>query len=202
MKSVFCFLIGYFLGSFSPAAHVSRKRDVDLRENGTGNLGASNTLLVIGKKDGIIVMVLDILKAFLAARLAKLLFPRLAVAPLLAGGGAMVGHAFPFHLRFKGGKSLAAFAGMVLAYDPAMFLSMLILCSGITLAVNYSYAMPLSGGILFPVLVALRSRNLQLTLVALAAGMFLINRNWNNIARARSGEEPPIRDIIAKKLLH
>ena len=76
MYNIFSVLMGYFMGCLSPAAFLGRKHNKDLRKEGTGNLGATNTLIVLGAKSGILVMVFDICKAFVASRIAKRLFPR------------------------------------------------------------------------------------------------------------------------------
>lgn len=121
LETVISLVIGYLLGTLSPAALFAKLKKVNLRKRGTGNLGATNTTMVLGKQYGALVMILDIGKAFLACKLAELLFPELAVAGLLAGAAAVVGHIYPFYMKFKGGKGLAAFGGMILAYNPWMF---------------------------------------------------------------------------------
>ena len=196
MKSFLCLVMGYVLGSWNPAARIARKKQVDLRARGTGNLGASNATLVLGKKYGALVMVLDIFKAYFASRLAKWVFPKMVISGLLAGFGSVVGHVYPFHMKFKGGKGLAAFGGMVLAYSPAMFLALLTLTFVMMLIVDHSYIMPISAGILFPVIAGAGSRDLGVFLVALAAGMLVVVKHWSNIGKAKRGEEQGMRDTF------
>ena len=200
MKILLCLLLGYVLGCIHPAYLVSRKKEVDLRTVGTKNLGASNTTLVFGKKAGAFVMLIDIAKGYLASRLGQLLFPKLAVAGLLAGLGSILGHVFPRWLGYKGGKGLAAFAGTVLAYDRGLFLILLVTGMGIVLLVNYSFALPISTGILFPLLVGFRSRELFVTLVAAAIGTVILCTHWSNIGRALRGDEAPFRQILREKI--
>lgn len=201
MNILFCLLLGYCLGCIHPAYLISKKKELDLRTVGTKNLGASNTLLIFGRKAGALVMFLDIGKAYLASRLAQLLFPRLAVAGLLAGFGAILGHVYPKWLGYKGGKGLAAFAGTVLAYDRVLFLILLVTGLGIMLLVNYSFMLPISTGILFPVLVGFGSRDLFLTLLAAAIGGVILFTHWSNIGRALRGDEAPIRQILRETVL-
>ena len=85
MKYAVCMALGYLLGTISPAAFFSKIKRIDLREHGSGNMGGTNTFLVIGKRHGVFVMLFDIAKAFAASRLAKRLVPELAQAGLLAG---------------------------------------------------------------------------------------------------------------------
>lgn len=193
----FCsLLVGYLLGSLSPSALLAKVKKVNLKAEGTKNLGASNTMLVMGKVYGALVMVFDIAKGYAASKIAKVLFPGLALASLLAGLGAVIGHVFPFYLKFKGGKGLAAFGGMVMAYNPWYFVALL--CFGLILMViaNCSYVMPMSAATLFPILVLLHSGNLSFTLLALAASVLIVIKHWSNIEKGRSGKDLHIRNFI------
>lgn len=202
MKNILCLLMGYLLGSVNPAAMISKVKKDDLRKKGTGNLGASNTMLVFGKKLGVLVMIFDIAKAWCASKLAQMLFPQLRMIGLTAGFGAVLGHVFPFYMGFRGGKGLAAFAGMVLAYDSRMFFALLIFGVILMIIVNYSAVVPISAGILFPVLTLLRSCDLGAFLVALAAGVLIIVKHSGNLVKGRKGEDIDIRDFIKKEILH
>lgn len=102
MEIGICIIMGYLIGTLSPAALFAKLKNANLRENGTGNLGATNALLVMGRVYGVLVMVLDILKAFIAFRLAAKLFPAIKVAGMIAGLAAIIGHIFPFYMNFKG----------------------------------------------------------------------------------------------------
>lgn len=104
MNILICILIGYLLGSINPAALISRMKKTNLRDKGTGNLGATNTMLVLGKKYGAFVMAFDISKAFCAVKAAQMLFPALSISGLISGGAAVAGHVWPFYMKFKGGK--------------------------------------------------------------------------------------------------
>ena len=200
MEIAFSLIIGYLLGSLNPAALLSKLKNINFREQGTRNLGASNTLLILGKKYGALVMLFDIIKAVIAANLAKWLFPKLALASLLAGCAAVVGHIFPFYLGFRGGKGLAAFGGLVLAYDPAMFLFLLVLGIVLMLIVNYSFILPMSAAFLFPFLALYKSQQVEVFLLTLAASVLVIIKHWSNIGKARRGEEMKIREFIKEKL--
>lgn len=193
-------LFGYLFGCFNPASLIARCKKVDLRTEGTGNLGGSNTMLVIGRAWGILVMLLDILKAFFAYKLAKWLFPRSTYAALTAGLSAVVGHVFPFNLRFKGGKGLASFGGLVLAYDPWMFLGLALFGLLLMILTNASVVMPLSAGTLFPVLVGIRSHDAIQILLCATACILIIVKHWSNIAKARSGNDLKMRSFFKNGL--
>lgn len=201
LEILICLVIGYLLGSLSPSALLSRVKKVNFREKGTGNLGASNTMIILGKGYGAFVMLFDILKAYFASKLAKLLFPQLALAGLIAGFAAVVGHVFPFYLRFQGGKGLAAFGGMVLAYKPWLFLGLLTFGLILMAIVNYSYVMPMSAAVLFALYVALTSGDVWATLLAIAASLLVIVKHWSNIGKAKRGEETGVREVVRSKPL-
>lgn len=200
IKFFFCILIGYLLGSLSPAALFSRIKKQNLRKQGTGNLGASNTMLVLGKGYGALVMVFDIAKAYAASKVAQRLFPDVAYGGLIGGFSAELGHIFPFYLKFKGGKGLAAFGGLVLAYDPCLFWCLLILGCILMVIVNYSAVMPMSAGILFPILAGLRSMDLAVFLITLAAGTVIIIKHASNVTKGRQGRDIQIREFIKNDL--
>lgn len=197
MEIIICLLIGYLLGCLSPAAVLGKRKNVDLRETGTHNLGASNAVLVLGKSYGFVVMVVDIVKAYLSAKIARLLFPKLVIAGMVAGLGAIIGHMFPFYLNFRGGKGLAAYGGMVLAFEPGMFLFFIV--TGLVLMVicNVTVVLPIYAALLFPVLVWFRTGNAAMVMVAAVASVILILRHRGNVRRARAGEDLDVRAYIA-----
>lgn len=199
MEIVVSILIGYLLGTLSPSALLSKIKHINLRKHGTGNLGATNTMLTLGKGYGALVMLVDIGKSFLACRLASLLFPQFSAAGLIAGAAAVVGHIYPFYMRFRGGKGLAAFGGMILAYSPGMFLALLFAGIVLMLIVNYSIVLPMLAATVFPVLVAFHSRNWLFVLICAATSILLIAKHWSIIGRVRRGEDIKVRDFIRKK---
>ncbi|MGN0978833.1 MAG: glycerol-3-phosphate acyltransferase [Candidatus Avoscillospira sp.] len=199
LRVLFCLLNGYLLGSLSPAALLARVKDVNLRTEGTGNLGATNTTLVLGKQYGVLVMVFDVGKAYLACKVASFLLPEWEMAILLAGAAAVVGHAFPFYMKFRGGKGVAAFGGMILAFDPWFFLILLINAVILMLIVNYGVVGPMSASALFPVMVGVRSRSILEALVCAVTGLLIMLKHWNVFERMRDGSETKVRDFIRGK---
>ena len=117
MQYVIAILIGYLLGSSNMAYWISKYKKVDIRSNGTGNLGASNATVLLGWGAGVIVAVHDIGKAFLSVLLAKALFYGVENVGVAAGVACVLGHIYPFYLNFKGGKGLASLIGVVAALD-------------------------------------------------------------------------------------
>ena len=118
---VICLLIGYLFGNIQTSYFIGKANGIDIREKGSGNAGTTNTLRVLGKKAGLIVMLADIFKSIFAVTLVYFIFrvqyPNLIyLLKLYAGLGAILGHNYPFYLKFKGGKGIAAMGGMILAF--------------------------------------------------------------------------------------
>ena len=125
MVRIYCLLIGYVLGLFQTAYIYGKVHGIDIRQHGSGNAGTTNTLRVLGRKAGLIVFVGDVLKCVLAIVVTGLVFDKshpdmVYLLKIYAAAGAILGHNFPFYLKFKGGKGIAATAGMVLAFHPYM----------------------------------------------------------------------------------
>lgn len=201
MEIVLSGLIGYVLGSLSPSALFARLKNKDLRKEGTGNLGATNTMLVMGKKFGVLVMIFDILKAFVAVKLAKILFPRYAFAGVIAGGCAVVGHIYPFYLRFKGGKGLASFGGFILGVDPKIFGCLLVIALASALVANCTVAIPISAAVLFPVFYWFGYGDVAGLCIVLAVCLLLILNHIPNVFRILRGDDIKVREYLKEHLL-
>lgn len=121
MVRIYCLLIGYVFGMFQTAYIYGRAHGIDIRKHGSGNAGTTNALRVLGKKAGLIVFAGDTLKCVLAIVLTAILFDKshpdmIYLLKIYAAAGAILGHNFPFYLKFRGGKGIAATAGMILAF--------------------------------------------------------------------------------------
>ena len=204
MKALLSLILGYFIGNFNTAAVVGRVKKVDLKQEGTKNLGATNTTMVLGWKSGAVVMALDILKSFLSGKLAQLLFPQLRIAGMLACIGAMLGHCFPVLLHFKGGKGLAAFGGLVIFYKPMFVPIMLFSALGLMFVLDCGVAFPLFVGAIFPVLVLLFHGTAAEVITAAAAGLLLCALHIGNVKKDMAHDETmhvrePFRKLICRK---
>ena len=118
MERIVCILIGYVFGLFQTSFFYGKMKGIDIREHGSGNAGTTNTIRVLGTKAGLLVLAGDILKCILAILLCGALFDashpqEVYLLKLYAAAGAILGHNFPFYLQFKGGKGIAASAGMI-----------------------------------------------------------------------------------------
>lgn len=123
MERLICLVIGYIFGLFQTAYIYGRAHGIDIRQHGSGNAGTTNTLRVLGTKAGLIVFAGDVIKCILAVVVVRILFggsqaDMIYLLMLYAGTGAILGHNFPFYLNFKGGKGIAATAGLILSIHP------------------------------------------------------------------------------------
>lgn len=124
MERIICIAIGYVFGLFQTAFIYGKLHGIDIREHGSGNAGTTNTLRVLGTKAGLIVLAGDIIKCILAIVICGFLFgdshpEEVYLLKLYAAAGAILGHNFPFYLKFRGGKGIAATAGLILSFHPA-----------------------------------------------------------------------------------
>ena len=116
-------VIGYAFGLFQTGYLYGKSKGIDIRSEGSGNAGTTNSLRVLGVKAGLITFFGDLFKAILAVALVHFLFREkypqaVKVLELYAGFGAVLGHNFPFYLKFQGGKGIACTSGMILAVCP------------------------------------------------------------------------------------
>ena len=191
-------VIGYLLGCLSPAALIGKIKKINLKQVGTKNLGATNVSLSVGAFFGVAVMLIDIAKSFSAYKLCAWVFPNTAAAGLLSAFFAVLGHIFPFYLKFNGGKGLAPFGGMVLAHSPENFIILLILCLALMFAVNYSFIFPFTAGLLFPVFSGLEGDILVLAICVFAGGV-LIYKHFGNFLKAIKGDDSTIISYFTSK---
>ena len=132
--------IGYVIGLFQTGYLYGKSHGIDIREHGSGNSGTTNTLRTLGWKAGAVTFIGDVAKAIVAVVIVHFLFREmegLKVIELYAGFGAVLGHNFPFYLKFKGGKGIASTSGMILAVCPQAAPLCLILFIAIVLATRY-----------------------------------------------------------------
>jgi len=199
MEFFICAVLGYFIGCFSPAAVISKIKKKNLKEIGTKNLGATNVLLNFGKAYGALVMLIDMAKAVVAFKLCEFIFSDYAYAGLIAGLFSMLGHDFPFYLKFKGGKGLSCYGGLVLAYNWKMFFILLAVTIVLILIVNYTFVMPYAGGIAFPVMATIASKNVIVCIITAVAGIILMIKHFENLKKAFAGEDIKVRQFIKNK---
>lgn len=142
MERIICLLIGYVFGLFQTAYFYGKAHGIDIRQYGSGNAGTTNTLRVLGTKAGLIVLVGDCLKCMAAVWIVRLIFRDshpdiIYLLSLYAAAGAILGHNYPFYMGFKGGKGIAATAGLILAFHPYFIVMGVVIFFGIFFTTHY-----------------------------------------------------------------
>lgn len=181
-------LLGYVVGSSNLAYFLSRLGGVDLRSGGSGNLGASNALILMGWKAGVLVGVHDIGKAVLAVWLARQLFPGVALCGTVAGVACVLGHIFPFYLRFHGGKGFAPYLGMTLALNWKFALGLLVAVLVLLLVTDYIVVGTMTTVIAFPAYCAFTGR-LGAALLLCVPSAIMVWKHRANLVRIAKGTE-------------
>jgi glycerol-3-phosphate acyltransferase PlsY len=198
MNEVIIIIAAYLIGSIPSSVIVSRSQfNIDIRDYGSGNAGATNTFRVLGSKWGSFVMLLDILKGFIAVKLALLLpfyvqneFERTNFQIGL-GLAAVLGHIFPIWAEFRGGKGVATLFGLIIAVSPWTALS----CVGVFLLVLYLTRFVSLSSILasiaFPIfiLIVFNVDNNAYRVFAIGVALLVLLTHQKNIGRLLSGNE-------------
>lgn len=194
MEYVIFGIIAYLLGSIPFALVVGKiGYQIDVREHGSGNMGATNAFRVLGTKAGIIVTLADILKGTIATiiPLIVLLFIDIEVNRLMIGIFAVLGHTYPVFAKFKGGKAVATSAGIILGVNPLLFLA-IILTFLLTLYLFkfVSLASMLTG--IVASIISFFMHDTLLFILVLILTIFVIYRHIDNIKRIINKTEPKI----------
>ncbi|MHA6261096.1 glycerol-3-phosphate 1-O-acyltransferase PlsY [Sporosarcina sp. CAU 1771] len=198
MELILILLIAYVLGSIPFALWVGKVfYKIDIREHGSGNLGGTNTFRVLGKKAGLLVTSLDILKGTAATLLPMLpLFDTIGINPLLIGLFAVVGHMYPIFARFKGGKAVATSGGVILGYNWPFFVFVLIaffIFLKLTKMVSLSSMLVSIVGFIYSVYYFTVTGDYFLMIAVGSFAAFIFYRHRANISRIKAGTEPKVK---------
>ena len=196
-------ITAYLLGSIPSAVWYGKKvHNIDVREYGSGNAGATNTFRVLGQKAGSIVMLIDATKGCLATSIPILLQNEgliitnyISSFQILFGIMAVIGHIFPVFAGFKGGKGVATLLGMALALHPTAALTCVIVFTTILLSTNYVSLGSIISGLIFPLLQYLPmydTNDLVLKIFGFTVFLLLIFTHRQNIVRLINGTENKI----------
>lgn len=203
LSVILLLIAAYLLGSIPSAVWIGKRYyGIDVREHGSENAGATNTLRVLGKQAALPVFALDVLKGFAAVTLMSLMkySPAvgdnlLTILKLLAVVAAVVGHIFPIFADFRGGKGVATLVGSVIAIAP----SIILLCFGVWLVIfilfNYVSLASMCAGVSFPIFILVSPKthdNLTLIIFSFLVAILLIWTHRKNISRLRAGTESKI----------
>lgn len=207
MERLVCLGIGYLFGLFQTSYIYGRMHGVDIRKMGSGNAGSTNALRTLGIKAGITTLLCDCFKCVAAVLVARGIYSSVCpeILPLLsmyAGFGAVLGHNYPFYLRFKGGKGIAATAGIIIATDLRLTAVCAVVFLTIVLVTRYVSLGSLVVTVLFLVGVIVKGQmglfqmaQTDLLEMYIVGGLFVLSAFFQhraNIRRLRNGTENKI----------
>lgn len=193
-------LLAYLCGSIPNGYLAGLLRGIDVRKHGSGNIGATNVLRVLGKQWGFAVFFLDAFKGFTAVRLALLLAARTPGAEqyqefyaILAAAVCVLGHSFPVWLKFKGGKGVATSAGAIFGVMPIAAIAIFLVWLFMFQVTRYVSVASITAALALPVsvwiLVSRGTHGLVLLYFSMAMTAVVVWRHRGNFARLRNGTE-------------
>lgn len=193
-------VLAYLLGSVPTAVWVSKRLfGIDIREHGSGNAGATNTFRILGARAGTAVMIIDMLKGFIAVKLA--LFAPYSIhseqsvnLQIFLGLFAVVGHIFPIWAEFKGGKGIATLFGMILSIQPLVAVSMVGVFMLMLYMTRYVSLSSITASIAFPLMIffIFREPELSYRIFAIATAFLVVLTHHKNINRLINGSESKV----------
>lgn len=198
MVRVVCLIIGYFLGCIQTAYIVGKLMGhIDIRDYGSGNAGTTNVTRVLGFKPGIIVFIADILKAIIAFIICSLIFKgggtffsgTSLVPGMYAGLGVIIGHNFPFYLKFKGGKGIASTIGLIICIDLKVALITYTIGFLIVVVTRYISLSSLTMTLLATILMIIFKFEIEAVCIMALLTLMAYYRHIPNIKRLIKGEE-------------
>jgi glycerol-3-phosphate acyltransferase PlsY len=195
MTGLLSILIAYLLGSIPFGYLLTRfATGKDVRDSGSGNIGATNVMRTAGRELGIATLVLDAAKGFLAVWIAGVLTDGQEGWMANAALAVMAGHAFPVFLKFKGGKTVATFIGAFAWLTPVPLFSALLVFAIVVAATHYISAGSLLAAATFPLGVwIILHPSITVVLASIIAAGFIVYRHRSNLSRIREGTEPMFR---------
>lgn len=183
MGYILAILSGYLLGCSNMAFYLEKLTKKSVRGGGSGNLGASNAVIRLGWKAGVLVGAHDIGKALLAVYLMKWLFPNLEYAAAASGAACVLGHIFPFYLKFKGGKGFASYVGVIFALDWRVAIAIILMIFLVTWLTDYIVAATVMATVSAPISIGIHNGKLILALILCLASAVILFRHRENLVR-------------------
>ena len=201
-------VLAYLIGSIPTAVWVSKGvYGIDIREHGSGNAGATNTFRILGSKAGSAVMLVDMLKGFIAVKLSIFSAYPWTSEPfvnlqIFLGLAAVVGHIFPIWAEFRGGKGIATLFGMILGIQPLAAVSLVGVFLLILFVTRYVSLSSITASIAFPLLILFifHEPEVSYRLFAIATACLVVLTHHKNIGRLISGNESKVPLFRKRKM--
>jgi glycerol-3-phosphate acyltransferase PlsY len=196
--------ISYLAGCFNMAYFLGKRKNINVLETGSKNPGASNAMVTMGWKAGVLVGAADIFKCALPVLVVKLVFETVPEVWFVAALGCILGHMFPFYLKFRGGKGLACLVGALLALHPLAFAVGGLIIIILTLATDYIVISTYTLSLLFPVFAFLYGEwqggsGPACAIIAAVVSALIIGKHFINFKRLLAGTEIGFRGANSGK---
>ena len=200
MINIIVLICAYLIGSIPSGLWIGKLfYNTDIREHGSGNLGATNTFRILGKKAGLIVTIMDVLKGTAAVLLPLIpIFSNTSIHPLILGIVSVVGHMLPIFAGFRGGKAVATSAGVVLGYAWPLFALLFVtffLTLKLTKMVSLTSMIAALVALIYSIVYWFMTGDFALFILIAFLFTFIVYRHRENIKRIKAGTEPKVKWI-------
>ena len=196
MRYAIVILAADLMGCSNMAFYLAKLKKADIRAGGSGNLGASNATVLLGWRAGVLTAVHDIGKALAAVLAAQWFFAESPFIGAVAGVACVLGHIFPFWLKFKGGKGFASFIGMTIALNWKLALVVMVLVLLVTVITDYIVVGTMTTIVSVPVALGFMTHSVILPLILLVATGVIVYKHWETFGRILNGTEIGLRSAI------
>jgi len=199
-QTIITILIGYAFGCIQSAYLISKMvGKMDIREHGSGNAGASNITAIMGWKYGFIVASVDVLKGILAVLVVKWIYPNNPDLAYLSGMMAIIGHIFPFYMKFRGGKGVATLVGMMFGLNWKLGTFFLLLVVVPALLADYIVIGSFTTFTTLPIVTYILGYPIIFTLMSVCLTVLVFYLHRGNIQRIINKEELKISTVIKRR---
>lgn len=202
MEVLFYFIViivGYFMGCIQSSYIIGRMNKIDIREHGSKNAGASNAFMTLGWKKGVLVGVIDILKAAIPVFIVTLVFPGNDILAMACGASVVLGHIFPVFMGFRGGKGTASIAGTMMGLNPILLVIGGLVIILVTIITDYIALGTLV--MMATLIICLFIFDYSLWAILIFVGIVLLNLYLHlpNFKRIKNGSETSFKSAFKKK---
>ncbi|MGE4357498.1 MAG: glycerol-3-phosphate 1-O-acyltransferase PlsY [Candidatus Omnitrophota bacterium] len=189
-------ILAFFIGSF-PTGYIITKllKKTDIRQEGSGNIGATNVWRVTGKIPGVLVLIVDILKGYLVVKYLALCEPISSTFStleerIILGFAVILGHTFSVFLKFKGGKGVATSAGVIFALEPRIFFICVVIWMIVFIVFRYVSLASITTAVLLPFILLITNRPFIYIMFGVFLALLVSYKHLSNIRRLILGNEP------------
>jgi len=191
---------GYLLGSVNSSIIIGKLYGIDVRQHGSGNAGATNTLRTLGKKAAVFVLIGDVLKGIISCVIGNYIAGYSGV--IFAGAAAIIGHNWPMYFSFKGGKGVLTAITIIFYIDWKLALITLGTFVVVLLITKYVSLGSVLGAIILPILAVLFGRNIEFIVFTAALGTLIVIKHRTNIKRLLDGTESKISKKVENSKMY